>query len=66
MPKQNRWRIKRKIDEAAECIERAQLHLVEVAQPFENVHPEIFSKFTILVQALEVLNKTAKQLGGSI
>jgi len=57
MPKQHRWYIKRKLDQAISSVDRAQKYLVEVGQEYKTPHPEIYQQFCDVVAYAELLKK---------
>jgi hypothetical protein len=56
----NRWQIKRKLSNAIKCLTNSQDHIVFVATPYENVHPEYFEAFSALVAAIEEIKKSVQ------
>lgn len=66
MPKQQRWTIKRGIDQAIGNIEKAQLNLAQVGNQFEGPHPDIYIQFSAIVSALACCQDAAEALRESI
>jgi hypothetical protein len=65
-PPNKRWYTTRKIDMSIGCLKNAQSHLVEVAQPFETVHPEYFEAFCMIVSAIETIIPTIEAVRDKI
>jgi hypothetical protein len=61
-----RWYIRRKLDMAVGCLGNSQEHIIEVAQPFETVHPEYYEAFCALVTAIEELKKSIETVKDKI
>ena len=52
MPKQPRWSVKRKLDQAVGNIETACLYLTQVAERARGQHPEIAESLEGMIDAL--------------
>jgi len=66
MPKQKRWAIKKKLEQADLAQEKAQNYLVEVGQEFELSHPEYYEAFVTIVSSIELVRQAIKRLSESI
>jgi len=66
MPKQHRWEIKQELEAAENNLNTAQYHIVKYGWEFEKPHPETYQMFTALVQALEMIKGSIKQLKDAI
>jgi len=66
MPSTTRGNIKQKLDYAQRDIVNAQTLIIDVAQPFETVHPDYYEAFCVLVKALEELKISIKTLSDKI
>ncbi|KKM70563.1 hypothetical protein LCGC14_1439420 [marine sediment metagenome] len=62
MPRQKRWQIKRRLDEAVGACNKAQNHLVETGHDYETIHPDYYDAFTAIVQALELVKDAINNL----
>lgn len=66
MPKQKRWHIKRRLDEAVRACDKAQNYLVETGHEYETIHPDHYEAFTAIVQALELVKDAINKLSENI
>lgn len=62
MPKQKRWAIKKKLDQAGQAVQRAQDYVVEVGYDFRDIHPDFYDGFSRIVVALEKLKASIQEL----
>jgi hypothetical protein len=66
MPDSERWRIKRRLDQSIDKIVSGQHYLVEEAQLYKDVHPDIYKQFSDIVIALDLCVSTIQNLRDSI
>jgi len=66
MPKQKRWYVKRKLDQAVNLLFNAQQHLIVTAQDYKDVHPEIYDNMSEIVTAIEFVKDSIRKLRDSI
>lgn len=65
-PPNTRYFIRRKLDMSIGNIHTAQEHLLEVATPFETVHPEYYEAFKAIIVALETIVPTVEAMRDKI
>ena len=66
MPKSSRQNIKQNIDTALRNMEKAELQIVIVAQPYKEVHPEYYEAFSGVVAGLHQMAEMLKAIRDNI
>lgn len=62
MPRQTRWAIKQSLEQVTTNLVKCQEWTVREGMRFEQVHPDLFAKFCLLVAQLEDSRKLAQEL----